>query len=80
MLKPTWKPTPTPSKAIEFLTMAEAAEVVDWSTLQVMNEQAGDQTITELVTWALPDPATPLLRRLRRRQRTPRRNRPIHPA
>jgi hypothetical protein len=38
----------------EFLTMAEAAEVGHWSVLQVMNERAGDQTITELVSWALP--------------------------
>src|SRR4051794_25698341 len=38
----------------EFLTMAEAAEVGHWSVLQVMNEQAPDEAISQLVTWALP--------------------------
>jgi hypothetical protein len=38
----------------EFLTMAEAGEVGHWSVLQVMNDRAGDQAITELVGWALP--------------------------
>jgi len=38
----------------EFLTMAEAAEVGHWSVLQVMNEQAPDKAISQLVTWALP--------------------------
>jgi hypothetical protein len=38
----------------EFLTMTEAAELCHWSVLQVMNDQAGDKTIAELVQWALP--------------------------
>jgi hypothetical protein len=38
----------------EFLTMAEAAELAHWNVLQVMNDRAGDQAITELVSWALP--------------------------
>ena len=38
----------------EFLTIIEAAEVGHWNVLKVMNDRAGDQAITELVTWALP--------------------------
>src|SRR5690349_13771909 len=38
----------------EFLTMAEAAEVGHWAVLGKLNEQAGEEQISELVEWALP--------------------------
>ena len=38
----------------EFLTMAEAGEVGHWEVLGKLNEQAGEEAITELVEWALP--------------------------
>jgi hypothetical protein len=38
----------------EFLTMAEAAEVGHWMVLGKLNESAGEDQVTELVTWALP--------------------------
>ena len=38
----------------EFLTMAEAGEVGHWKVLKVMADAAGEQSIIELVTWALP--------------------------
>jgi hypothetical protein len=38
----------------EFMTMAEAGEVGHWAVLQKLNEQAGEEPISELVTWALP--------------------------
>ena len=38
----------------EFLTMAEAGEVGHWSVLRKLNEQAGDQSLQELIDWALP--------------------------
>jgi hypothetical protein len=38
----------------EFLTMAEAGEVGHWAVLQKLNEQAGEQQVSELVEWALP--------------------------
>jgi len=38
----------------EFLTMAEAGEVGHWAVLGKLNEQAGDQSLQELVEWALP--------------------------
>jgi predicted phage tail protein len=38
----------------EFMTMAEAGEVGHWAVLQKLNEQAGEEQITELVQWALP--------------------------
>jgi hypothetical protein len=39
---------------IEFLTMAEAAEVGHWVVLREMNRTAGDARIAQLVDWALP--------------------------
>jgi hypothetical protein len=38
----------------EFMTMAEAGEVGHWAVLQKLNEQAGEEPISELVAWALP--------------------------
>jgi hypothetical protein len=38
----------------EFMTMAEAGEVGHWAVLQKLNEQAGEEQISELVRWALP--------------------------
>jgi hypothetical protein len=38
----------------EFLTMAEAGEVGHWSIVDKFNEQAGLQSVQELVDWALP--------------------------
>ena len=38
----------------EFLTMAEAGEVGHWAVLGKLNEQAGEESIAELVGWALP--------------------------
>jgi hypothetical protein len=38
----------------EFLTMAEAGEVGHWAILKKLNERADDDTIEELVAWALP--------------------------
>jgi hypothetical protein len=38
----------------EFMTMAEAGEVGHWMVLQKLNEQAGEERISELVGWALP--------------------------
>lgn len=38
----------------EFLTMAEAGEVGHWAVLKKLNEQAGEEQVTELVEWALP--------------------------
>lgn len=38
----------------EFLTMAEAGEVGHWAVLGKLNEQAGEEPISELVAWALP--------------------------
>lgn len=38
----------------EFLTMAEAGEVGHWAVLGKLNEQAGEEPISELVSWALP--------------------------
>jgi hypothetical protein len=38
----------------EFLTMAEAGEVGHWAVLKKLNEQAGEQPVSELVEWALP--------------------------
>jgi coenzyme F420-reducing hydrogenase alpha subunit len=38
----------------EFLTMAEAAEVVHWSVLRQLNEKAGHAELRELIEWALP--------------------------
>src|SRR5690349_11178142 len=38
----------------EFLTMAEAAEVGHWAILGKLNEKAGEQELSELVSWALP--------------------------
>ena len=38
----------------EFLFMAEAGEVGHWAILGKLNEQAGENSIRELVDWALP--------------------------
>jgi hypothetical protein len=38
----------------EFLTMAEAGEVGHWEILGKLNEQAGEEKLAELVSWALP--------------------------
>jgi ElaB/YqjD/DUF883 family membrane-anchored ribosome-binding protein len=38
----------------EFMTMAEAGEVGHWTILQKLNEQAGEEPISELTGWALP--------------------------
>jgi hypothetical protein len=38
----------------EFLTMAEAGEVGHWEVLGKLNERAGEETIGQLVDWALP--------------------------
>jgi predicted phage tail protein len=38
----------------EFMTMAEAGEVGHWAVLQKLNEQAGEEQVSELVQWALP--------------------------
>jgi hypothetical protein len=38
----------------EFMTMAEAGEVGHWAVLQKLNEQAGEEQISELTGWALP--------------------------
>ena len=38
----------------EFLTMAEAGEVGHWAVLKKLNEQAGEEKVSELVEWALP--------------------------
>src|SRR3954447_8655813 len=39
---------------LEFLTMAEAAEVGHWSVLEQMNRRAGHQALAQLTAWALP--------------------------
>jgi hypothetical protein len=38
----------------EFMTMAEAGEVGHWAVLHKLNEQAGEDRISELTEWALP--------------------------
>src|SRR5215218_6651391 len=38
----------------EFLTMAEAGEVGHWEILGKLNEKAGEDSVGELVEWALP--------------------------
>jgi hypothetical protein len=38
----------------EFMTMAEAGEVGHWAVLRKLNEQAGEEQISELTEWALP--------------------------
>lgn len=38
----------------EFMTMAEAGEVGHWAVLKKLNEQAGEERVSELVEWALP--------------------------
>ena len=43
-----------PLDGFEFLTMAEAGEVGHWAVLGKLNEQAGEERISELVEWALP--------------------------
>jgi hypothetical protein len=54
MLKSYLDPNADALDGFEFLTIIEAAEVGHWNVLKVMNDRAGDQAITELVTWALP--------------------------
>ena len=38
----------------EFLTMAEAGEVGHWEILGKLSEKKGDESLKELVSWALP--------------------------
>jgi hypothetical protein len=38
----------------EFLIMAEAGEVGHWAILGKLNETAGEESVRELVDWALP--------------------------
>jgi hypothetical protein len=38
----------------EFLVMAEAGEVGHWAVLGKLNEKAGEDSVQELVDWALP--------------------------
>jgi hypothetical protein len=38
----------------EFMTMAEAGEVGHWAVLRKLNEQAGEDEISQLTEWALP--------------------------
>jgi hypothetical protein len=38
----------------EFLTMTEAGEAGHWAILGKLNEKAGEETIRDLVDWALP--------------------------
>jgi hypothetical protein len=38
----------------EFLVMAEAGEVGHWAVLGKLNETAGEESVRELVSWALP--------------------------
>ncbi|MFL5899166.1 MAG: hypothetical protein ACJ76D_12045 [Solirubrobacterales bacterium] len=38
----------------EFMTMAEAGEVGHWAVLRKLNEQAGEEQLSELAGWALP--------------------------
>jgi hypothetical protein len=38
----------------EFLIMAEAGEVGHWAVLGKLNEKAGEDSVQELVDWALP--------------------------
>lgn len=38
----------------EFLTMAEAGEVGHWLVLGKLNESAGEEQVSELVSWAAP--------------------------
>ncbi len=38
----------------EFLTMAEAGEVGHWAIVEKLNERAGDASVKELTSWALP--------------------------
>lgn len=38
----------------EFMTMAEAGEVGHWAVLKKLNEQAGEEEVSQLVEWALP--------------------------
>jgi len=38
----------------EFLTMAEAGEVGHWAVLEKLNESAGEESLRELIAWALP--------------------------
>jgi hypothetical protein len=38
----------------EFMTMAEAGEVGHWAVLGKLNEEAGEEQVSELVEWALP--------------------------
>jgi hypothetical protein len=43
-----------PLDGFEFLTMAEAGEVGHWAIVEKLNEKAHDESVTELVEWALP--------------------------
>jgi hypothetical protein len=39
---------------LEFMIMAEAGEVGHWGVLHALNSTAGDQSVEQLVSWALP--------------------------
>jgi hypothetical protein len=43
-----------PIDGFEFLTMAEAGEVVHWSIVAKLNEKAGNGEVRTLTEWALP--------------------------
>jgi hypothetical protein len=43
-----------PLDGYEFLTMTEAGEVVHWSIVAKLNEQAGHAGLRKLTDWALP--------------------------
>jgi hypothetical protein len=54
MMKTYLGDNPEALDGFEFLTMAEAGEVGHWEVLGKLNEQAGEEEIRELVSWALP--------------------------
>jgi hypothetical protein len=43
-----------PLDGFEFLTMAEAGEVVHWSIVAKLNERVGLSAVRTLTDWALP--------------------------
>ena len=54
MMKTYLGDNPEALDGFEFLTMAEAGEVGHWEVLGELNQQAGEEEIRELVSWALP--------------------------
>ena len=54
MMKTYLGDNPEALDGFEFLTMAEAGEVGHWEVLGKLNEEAGEEEIRELVSWALP--------------------------